>query len=66
MKNRFYAKLFPLDKTEKPIVINWNGSNVIKPTNIFINICRQKPNYFKQIVFFYKENDLLYLKPFNL
>lgn len=72
MKSTNRAVLYPKDRSRSnPIEINWNGLDVIKPTRFFRKVCinalnQSPPLLYKQIVFFYIDNELKYLKPFSI
>jgi len=65
------AVMYPREKGRcQPITINWSGESVVKATDFMKKACshalkEQPPRVFKQIVYFYREQELIYIKPFN-
>lgn len=71
MKTTHVAILYPKDPNAKPIIINWDGIDILKPTRFFIKVCKngllETPSIkYKQIIYLYINSKLKYLKPFEL
>jgi hypothetical protein len=73
MKTNSRAIIFPKDKNcpYKPISINYHEGKELKVTNFFRKlvssaVLENPPRIYKQIIFFYINGELKYLKPFNI
>lgn len=72
MKSSNKAEIRPFpDSSCKPIAITWNEKNIASVTKFFSKAVKQclkedPPRRYKQIIYMYEGNTLMYLKPFNI